>query len=70
MTGRRRIRGELTRNWGYGRFYQPTLERSMKNRLYSELGKDYKFARPHEDREMMVSKDWVGDFKRDNEYSP
>lgn len=42
----------------------------MKNRLYAELGADYKFARPHEDVEMARPYDWVGEFRRDNEYSP
>merc|ERR1712125_187512 len=30
------------RNWGYGQYYEPTLERSMKKRLYNELGDNYK----------------------------
>ena len=40
----------------------------MKNRLYNELGSNYKFARPHEDVEVMTSIDWVSEFKQDNEY--
>ena len=42
----------------------------MKHRLYNELGSNYKFARKHEDVELMAPKDWVSEFKRDNEYDP
>ena len=42
----------------------------MKNRLYAELGANYKFARKHEDTEMVVGRDWIAEFKRDSEYDP
>jgi len=62
------IKGKLNRNWGYAQYYKPKLDKSMKNRLYNELGSNYKFARPHEDVEVMTSIDWVSEFKQDNEY--
>jgi len=42
----------------------------MKHRLYNELGPNYKFARPHDDREVMAPEDWIAEFKKDNEYDP
>lgn len=42
----------------------------MKHRLYNELGSNYKFAKPLEDVEVMVSENWIEEFKRDNEYDP
>ena len=31
------------RSWGYGQFYKPTLEISMKKKLYEELGGKFVF---------------------------
>ena len=70
MSGQLVTNGILNSDWGYAKYYKPELERSMKNRLYNELGANYKFARPHEDVEMVVAKDWIAEYKRDNEYNP
>ena len=70
QNGPKGIKGNFIRNWGYAQYYKPKIEKSMKHRLYNELGPNYKFARPHENKEVSANPDWIGQFKLDNEYDP